>query len=104
MRYRLGHRTAAALYSAVLSPVVFVALIAKGVDGFGDLLFDLGLALVLFLPAFLFTELMLRYFGGEMDPPGSPTYERRGRMVRELQLPTPEGKLDGVSKSAPSDR
>lgn len=76
-RSHLTHRQAAALYAAVIPIAILIALLIQGIDSLGRALFVMGLSLFVFLPTYAFTLLMLRWFGGEMDPPSSPTYRRR---------------------------
>jgi hypothetical protein len=55
------------LYAAAVPLVYLAASLINGVSGFGGLLLVLALCVVMFVPTYAFAELMLRYFGGEMD-------------------------------------
>jgi hypothetical protein len=94
-KYGLSHRQAAVLYAAAVPLVYLAASLINGVSGFGGLLLVLALCVVIFVPTYAFAELMLRYFGGEMDLPTSPSYKRRLWFPRHGTEKLPENKAPG---------
>jgi hypothetical protein len=75
--YRLSHRQAAALYTAVMPLVLLIAFAINGIGSLGQLLLVVGIALFVFGSTYAFAEFFLRAMSGETDPPGSRGYRRR---------------------------